>query len=73
MVGANVAPGPRLALVVSSWYPAPDDPVIGRFVADQVAAVVADGQFMPAVITFDDARLAVGSPCGSASSPRCGP
>ena len=60
MVGANVAPGPRLALVVSSWYPAPDDPVIGRFVADQVAAVVADGRFMPAVITFEEARLAGG-------------
>ena len=50
-------PAARLALVVSSWYPAPDDPVIGRFVADQVAAVVADGRFSPAVVTFEEARL----------------
>jgi glycosyltransferase involved in cell wall biosynthesis len=48
-------------LVVSSWFPAYDDPAAGRFVADQVEALEATGKVYVRVITFDPARLTGGS------------
>jgi glycosyltransferase involved in cell wall biosynthesis len=48
-------------LVVSSWFPAYDDPAAGRFVADQVEALDATGKVFVRVITFDPARLTGGS------------
>ena len=48
-------------LVVSSWFPAYDDPAAGRFVADQVEALEATGKVFVRVITFDPARLTGGS------------
>jgi len=48
-------------LVVSSWFPAYDDPAAGRFVADQVEALEATGKVIVRVITFDPARLTGGS------------
>ena len=44
-------------LVVSSWYPSAIDPVAGRFVADQVAALSGRGAVAPAVVSFDPADL----------------
>jgi glycosyltransferase involved in cell wall biosynthesis len=44
-------------LVVSSWYPSASDPVAGRFVADQVAALHGRGVVVPAVVSFDPADL----------------
>ena len=48
-------------LVVSSWFPAYDDPAAGRFVADQVEALDATGKVSVRVISFDPARLTGGS------------
>lgn len=48
------------ALVIASWFPTFDDPIAGRFVADQVAAVAASGRVRPAVVSFEPAQL-VGS------------
>lgn len=48
-------------LVVSSWFPAYDDPAAGRFVADQVEALAATGKVSLRVITFEPARLTGGS------------
>jgi glycogen(starch) synthase len=48
-------------LVVSSWFPAYDDPAAGRFVADQVEALDATGKVFVRVITFDPAHLTGGS------------
>jgi len=44
-------------LVVSSWFPSALDPVAGRFVADQVAALEERGIVAPAVVSFDPADL----------------
>jgi glycogen(starch) synthase len=46
--------------VVASWYPSIEHVAEGRFVADQVAALVAQGTVRPSVISFDPAAL-VGS------------
>jgi len=43
--------------VVATWYPSSLDQVKGRFVADQVAALVADGSVRASVISFDPATL----------------
>jgi glycosyltransferase involved in cell wall biosynthesis len=50
-------PGKLQVLVVSSWYPSATDPVAGRFVADQVAALHDRGVVAPAVVSFDPADL----------------
>ena len=50
-------PGKLQVLVVSSWYPSASDPVAGRFVADQVAALHDRGVVAPAVVSFDPADL----------------
>jgi len=44
-------------LVVASWYPGIEDPVAGRFVADQVEATAATGRARLAVVSFEDAAL----------------
>lgn len=49
-------PGVPRVLVISSWYPSAVDPVAGRFVADQVAAL-AGVAVAPAVVSFDAADL----------------
>ncbi|HXX60200.1 MAG TPA: glycosyltransferase [Candidatus Sulfotelmatobacter sp.] len=48
-------------LLVVGWYPAADDPITGRFVADQAAALAATGRVVPAVVSFE--------PLGSAGDP----
>ena len=50
-------PGVLQVLVVSSWYPSALDPVAGRFVADQVAALQERGTVAAAVVSFDPADL----------------
>ena len=42
---------------MASWYPSSLDPVKGRFVADQVAALVADDATRASVVSFDPAQL----------------
>ncbi len=42
---------------MATWYPSSIDPVKGRFVADQVAALVAGGATRASVISFDPAQL----------------
>jgi glycosyltransferase involved in cell wall biosynthesis len=47
-------------LVVSSWFPAYDDPAAGRFVADQAEALLTTGIVRPFAISFDGIRLSGG-------------
>ena len=42
-----------LEILVVGWYPAADDPVAGRFVADQAAALLATGRVRPSVVSFE--------------------
>ena len=44
--------GPRDVLVVG-WYPGADDPIAGRFIADQAAALLATGRVRPLVASFE--------------------
>lgn len=44
--------GPRDVLVVG-WYPGADDPIAGRFIADQAAALAATGRVRPLVASFE--------------------
>ena len=54
----GAVPAPPLDLtIVASWYPSSLDPVKGRFVADQVAALVADDATRASVVSFDPAQL----------------
>jgi len=46
-----------LDLLVVGWYPAADDGIAGRFVADQVAALHASGHVRPSIVTFENASL----------------
>ena len=39
------------------WFPAADDTSAGRFVADQVAALVATGAVRPSVVSFENAAV----------------
>lgn len=50
------SPDPYDVLVVG-WFPAADDPIAGRFVADQVAALRAGGRIRPGVVSFENAAL----------------
>lgn len=49
--------GPIPIVVVASWYPSVSDPVAGRFVADQMAALSRRGTVAPSVVSFDPAGL----------------
>ena len=49
---------PTGTLVVARWFPAYDDPGRGGFIADQVEALRATGRVTPAVLSFEDVRLA---------------
>ena len=61
-----VAPAPRgLEVLVVGWFPASDDPVKGRFIADQAEALDAHRAVRPTVVSFE--------PLGSAGDGRCGP
>jgi glycogen(starch) synthase len=42
-----------LDLLVVGWYPGADDPVAGRFVADQATALLATGRVRPSVVSFE--------------------
>jgi glycosyltransferase involved in cell wall biosynthesis len=53
----NVAAKSLDVAVVASWYPAIDDQVRGRFIADQVRALAASGRVRPIVVSFDPAGL----------------
>ena len=46
------APEPTDVLI-AGWFPATDDPIAGRFVADQAAALLATGRVRPAVVSFE--------------------
>lgn len=50
------SPEPLDVLVVG-WFPAADDTIAGRFVADQVAALHAAGRVKPTVVSFENAPL----------------
>ncbi len=43
---------PRDVLVVG-WYPGADDPIAGRFIADQAAALLGTGRVRPLVASFE--------------------
>jgi glycosyltransferase involved in cell wall biosynthesis len=49
---AAATDGPHDVLVVG-WYPRADDPIAGRFIADQAAALAATGRVRPWVTSFD--------------------
>lgn len=57
VMGASDRPvSPALApldVLIAGWYPAADDPIAGRFVADQAAALAASGRVRPAVVSFE--------------------
>jgi glycosyltransferase involved in cell wall biosynthesis len=57
-----VAPDPIVVAIVASWYPSVADPVAGRFVADQAAALAATGRAAPVVVSFDPAALSGSQP-----------
>ncbi len=40
-------------LLVVGWFPGADDPIAGRFVADQVTALAATGRVAPSVVSFE--------------------
>ena len=42
-----------LDVLVVGWFPAADDPIAGRFVADQVASLRATGRVAPTVVSFE--------------------
>lgn len=52
----NVEADPLEVLVVG-WYPAADDPIAGRFIADQAAALLATGRVRPSVTSFEPFSL----------------
>lgn len=60
-VGSVARPTPGDArirlLIVATWYPSWDDPVAGRFVADQARALEATGRVAPTVVSFAPAGL----------------
>ena len=62
----SAAAGPLDVLIVG-WYPAADDPIAGRFVADQAAALAASGRVRPAVVSFEPFPLAGDVPLRQAS------
>lgn len=51
--GRREADTPLDLLVVATWFPSVDDITSGRFVADQVDALVATGRVRPAVVSFE--------------------
>lgn len=51
--GGREADSPLDLLVVATWFPSVDDITSGRFVADQVHALVATGRVRPAVVSFE--------------------
>jgi glycosyltransferase involved in cell wall biosynthesis len=42
-----------LGVLVVGWFPGADDPIAGRFVADQAAALLATGRVRPSVVSFE--------------------
>lgn len=46
-----------LEVLVVGWFPAADDPIKGRFIADQTAALLATGRVLPSVVNFEPLRL----------------
>jgi glycosyltransferase involved in cell wall biosynthesis len=42
-----------LPLLVVGWFPRADDPISGRFVADQTASLAATGRVAPTVVSFE--------------------
>ncbi len=47
------AGGEPLDVLVVGWFPGADDPIAGRFVADQAAALLATGRVRPSVVSFE--------------------
>lgn len=54
------SPAPLDVLVVG-WFPAADDVVAGRFVADQVDALRATGRIRPSVVSFENVPIRGGA------------
>ena len=46
-----------LEVLVVGWFPRADDPIAGRFIADQVAALRATGRIRPTVVSADPVAL----------------
>ena len=46
-----------LDVLVVGWFPRADDPIAGRFIADQVAALRATGRIRPTVVSADPVAL----------------
>ena len=46
-----------LEVLVVGWFPRADDPIAGRFIADQVAALSATGRIRPTVVSADPVAL----------------
>ena len=44
-------------LLVVGWYPGADDPIAGRFIADQVAALRSTGRVCPSIASFEPFQL----------------
>lgn len=40
-------------VLVIGWYPGADDPIAGRFIADQAAALAASGRVRPLVVSWE--------------------
>ena len=51
---------PLEVLVVASWFPAVDDSTKGRFVSDQVEALLATGRVRPSVASFESIGVSGG-------------
>ncbi|HEU0236175.1 MAG TPA: glycosyltransferase, partial [Candidatus Limnocylindrales bacterium] len=51
------AGGAPLDVLVVGWFPRADDPIAGRFIADQVAALRATGRVRPTVVSADPIAL----------------
>ena len=50
--GVRTTTNPLDVLIVG-WFPGADDPIAGRFIADQAAALLATGRVRPSVVSFE--------------------
>jgi glycosyltransferase involved in cell wall biosynthesis len=46
-------PDAPLDVLIAGWFPAADDPIAGRFIADQAAALAAGGRVRPTLVSFE--------------------
>jgi glycosyltransferase involved in cell wall biosynthesis len=53
VAGSAPSAGTVLEVLVVGWFPAADDPIKGRFIADQAQALASTGRVRPTVVTFE--------------------